>query len=29
MENIKYKLQVGLWWDVDGYDIKVIAINGK
>lgn len=28
-EKAKYRLQVGLWWDVDGHDIKVIAINGK
>lgn len=28
-EKVKYRLQVGLWWDVDGHDIKVIAINGK
>ena len=28
-EKVKYKLQVGLWWDVDGHDIKVIAINGN
>lgn len=28
-KEVKYKLQVGLWWNVDGYDIKVITINGK
>lgn len=28
-KEAKYKLQVGLWWNVDGHDIKVISINGK
>lgn len=28
-EKVKYKLQVGLWLDVDGHDIKIIAINGN
>ena len=28
-KEAKYKLLVGLWWDVDGHDIKVISINGK
>lgn len=28
-EKAKYRLQVGLWWDIDGHDIKVIAIDGN
>lgn len=28
-EKVKYRLQVGLWWNIDGHDIKVISINGN
>ena len=28
-EKVKYRLQVGLWWDVNGHDIKIISINGN
>lgn len=28
-KKVKYRLQVGLWWNIDGHDIKVISINGK